>query len=94
MIVFALDEMHSSAVLSLFGFFFVKLQLELVRVTRETSRHRHRLNPSRRDLAQIDCPRAGDRYSLVVVFVRQMSTKFHPAQIFVIAKFHVTKITN
>ena len=43
-------------------------------------------------MAQIDCPRAGDRYSLVVVFVRQMSTKFHPAQIFVIAKFHVTKI--
>ena len=36
----ALDGMHSSAVLSLFRlFFFVKSQLELVGVTRETSRH-------------------------------------------------------
>ena len=63
LIVTALDEMHSSAVLSLFGFFFVKLQLELVRVTRETSRHRHRRHPSMRGLAQIDRLRAGDRYS-------------------------------
>ena len=35
-IVIAFDEMHSSAVLSLFVFFFVKSQLEWVRVTRET----------------------------------------------------------
>ena len=62
-IVIVLDEMHSSAVLSLFGFFFVKLQLELVRVRRGTSRHRHRRHPSRRGLAQIDRLRAGDRYS-------------------------------
>ena len=37
-IVIALDGMHSSAVLSLFCLFFVKSQLELVGVTRETSR--------------------------------------------------------
>ena len=81
-VVIALDETHSRSVLSLFGFFFVKLQLELVRVTRETSRHRHRRHPSRRGLAQIDRLRAGDRYSLVVVFVRQIRTKFHPVQAF------------
>ena len=49
--VIALDEMHSSAVLSLLVFFFVKSQLELVRVWRDTSRHRHRRHPSRRGLA-------------------------------------------
>ena len=38
-IVIALDEIHSSAVLSLLVSFFVKSQLELVRVWRETSRH-------------------------------------------------------
>ena len=58
-IVIVLDEMHSSAVLSLFGFFFVKLQLQLVGVTQETSRHRHSCHPSRRGLAQIDRLRAG-----------------------------------
>ena len=36
----ALDEMHSSAVLSLLMFFFVESQVELVRVTSEASRHR------------------------------------------------------
>ena len=76
----------------MFGLFFVKLQLELVRVTRETSRHRHRRHLSRRGLAKIDCLRAGDQYSFVVVFVREIGTKSHPAQIFVIAKFHVTNI--
>ena len=45
------------------AFFFVKLQLELVRATREPSRRRHRRHPSRRSLAQIDRLRAGDRYS-------------------------------
>ena len=58
-IVIALDDMHSSAVLRLIGFICVKLQLELVKVTRETSRHRHRRHPSRRGLAQIDRLRAG-----------------------------------
>ena len=42
----ALDEMHSSAVLSLLVFCFVTSQLELVRVWRETSRHQHRRQPS------------------------------------------------
>ena len=76
------------------AFFFIKLQSELVRVTRETSRYRHIHHLSRRGLAQIDRLRAGDRYSLVVVFVRQMSTKFHPAQILVIAKIRVTNVNN
>ena len=53
-IVSALDGMHSSAVLSLFVFFFVKSKLELVGVTRETSRHRHRRHPSRWALAQTE----------------------------------------
>ena len=38
--VIAFEEMHSSAVLSWLVFIFVKSRLELVRVTRETSRHR------------------------------------------------------
>ena len=50
-VVIALDEMHSSAVLSLLVLFFVKSQLESVRVWRETSRHRHRRHPSWRGLA-------------------------------------------
>ena len=41
-----------------------------------------------------DRPSACWRSVLVVVFVRQMSPKFHRAQIFVIMKFHVTNINN
>ena len=53
-IVIALDEMRLSVVLSLLVFFLVTSQLELVRVSRETSPHRHRRHPSRRDLAQAE----------------------------------------
>ena len=60
-LVFALDEMHTSAVLNFACPFLVKSQLELVRVTREASRHRHRRHPSRRGLAQAERLRAGYR---------------------------------
>ena len=52
--VITLDGMHSSAILSLLVFFFVKSQLELVRGWRESSRHRHRRHPSRWSLAQTE----------------------------------------
>ena len=45
------------------AFFFVKSQLELVRVTRETSRNRHRRYPSRQGLAQTEHLRAGYRFN-------------------------------
>ena len=78
LIVIALDEMHSSAVLSLLFFFIVKPQLELVRVWRETSRHRHRRHPSRRGLAQSELllfylgkPRTkGSRFALARLTVK------------------------
>ena len=54
--------MHSSAVLSFLVSVFVKSQFELVRATRETSRHRHRRYPSRRGLAHTGRLRAGYRY--------------------------------
>ena len=43
-------------------FCFVKPQLELVSVTRETSRHRPRRHPGRRGLAQTERLRAGYLY--------------------------------
>ena len=61
-IVIALDEMHSGAVLSLLVVFFVKSLVELVKVTRETSRDPHRRHPSRRGVAQTERLRAGCRY--------------------------------
>ena len=60
--IIALDEMYSSATLSSLVFYFAMSQFELVRVSRETSRHRHRRHPSRWDLAQSECLRAGYRY--------------------------------
>ena len=53
-VIIALDEMHSSAVLGVLVFFFAKSRLELVRVWRETSRHQLRRHPSRRSLAQTE----------------------------------------
>ena len=51
----ALDVMHSRAVLIFVClFFFVKSQLELVGVTRDISRPRHRRHPSRCRLAQTE----------------------------------------
>ena len=63
-VVIALDEMHSSAVFSLPAFLFVtsQLVLELGRVARETSWHRHRRHPSRRGLAQTERRCAGYGY--------------------------------
>ena len=56
--LFALENMHSSVVLNLLVF-FVKSQLESVRVTREASRYRYRWHPSRRSLALTERLRAG-----------------------------------
>ena len=76
-------------------FFFVKLQLELMKVMWETSRHRHRRHPSRRGLAQIDRLRAGDRYSWSYSYNKWVPNfTLTLTQIFVIAKFHVTNRNN
>ena len=77
-IVVALDEIHSNAVLRLLVFFSVKSHLELVRLWRETSRHQHRRHPSRRGLAQTERlffllgkPRIqGPRFALVRLIVK------------------------
>ena len=61
-IVIALDEMHSSAVLSLVTFFGDVAVGVSVRVTREASRDWHRRHPSRRGLAETERLRAGHRY--------------------------------
>ena len=52
--IIAVDEVHSSAVLSLLVFFIVKSQLELVRVWREASRHQPRRHSSRWGLTQAE----------------------------------------
>ena len=54
LIAIDLDEMYSSAVFGLLFFRFVESETELMRVTNETSRHRHRRHPNRRGLAHTE----------------------------------------
>ena len=85
-IVIALDEMHSSAVLRLFFFCQVAVGVDESDVRDESAPAQ--TSPQQAGLGS-DRPSACWRSVLVVVFVQQMSTKFHSAQIFVIAKFDV-----
>ena len=91
----ALDEMHSSAVLSLFSFFFHQVAVGVSESDARDEPAPAQMSPQQAGFGS-DRPSTSWRLVLVVVFVRQMSTEFHPAQIFVIiiAKFHVTNVNN
>ena len=93
LIVIALDEMHSSAVLSLFGLFFCQVPVGVGESDARDESAPAQTSPQHAGFGS-DRPSACWRLVLVVVFVLQMSSKFHPVQIFVIAKFHVTNTNN
>ena len=67
--------------------FYVKSQLELVRVSRETSRHRHRRHPSRRGLAQterllfsLENKKKGSRFALACLIIKSERILYYGAE--------------
>ena len=74
----ALDETHSSAVLSLFAFFLCQVALRVGESDAKDESAPAQTSPQKAGFGS-DRPSACWRSVLVVVFAQQMSTNFHPA---------------